>query len=92
MSPLWVPYPYAIDTDGDFILMLDKVKLKGHLVADRDDPYNHYYAHYPLIESCTTKTVEYYTGNDRYTLRYSPYPEKNYVRLSAEGSIHRDDA
>ena len=38
-----VPYPYAIDTDGRYYLMIKNVILAPNQNKERFDPYNYYY-------------------------------------------------
>uniref|UniRef100_A0A6C0C961 Uncharacterized protein n=1 Tax=viral metagenome TaxID=1070528 RepID=A0A6C0C961_9ZZZZ len=86
-----VPYPYAIDNNGNYYLLIENVILKGEIKYE--DPYNYYYEHANITTdhgrippgNTTIKNFndidEFYIGKDRYTLRYVTFPEKNYDRL-----------
>lgn len=76
-----VPYPFAIDVDGNYILLLENVIIsaKDKLTID-SDPYRYYYDS-SLITSDFLDITEFYIGDDKYTFRYTPSPEDNYDRL-----------
>ena len=71
-----VPYPYAIDIDGNIYLLIESVVLlKGNKVAEEDeeDPYSYYY------NKCVMG--DFYIDEDNYRFTYCANPEKNYERL-----------
>jgi hypothetical protein len=70
-----VPYPYAIDADGNTYLMIEHVVLKGaHLFED--DPYSYYYD--------KSTMGEFYMDETIYVLNYCAFPEKNYERMTRD--------
>jgi hypothetical protein len=85
-----VPYPYAIDKNGEYYLLVEDVILKNVPNAQKYNPYNYYYLHslitadrgivpplQPIIPFF--KGIDmFYIGEDRYTLRYKPNPSKRY--------------
>lgn len=89
-----VPYPYAVDAQKKYYLFVEDVVLLPSLLIDEyDDPYQYYY-HRSLLtsdEGCIpTKepTIKYFEGiaefqidDDRYTLCYRPFAERDYERL-----------
>jgi hypothetical protein len=88
-----VPYPYAIDEDGRYYLLIENVILTIIDTEKYDDPYTYYYRHsiittnrgrIPPIKSITKNyngIVKFYIGNELYTLTYDPFPKKDYARL-----------
>jgi hypothetical protein len=68
-----VPYPYAIDVEGNIYLLMEHVVLKGGGGED-DDPYSYYY-HNSLMGN-------FYVENECYKLNYHAFPEKNYDRIT----------
>lgn len=89
-----VPYPYAIDENGKTYLMIEDVVLNNFKKNSvYDNPYYYYY-HYQLITKNegiipvqkpvllnNLNIVEFYIGDDQYTMRYYPNPTKEYDRL-----------
>jgi len=69
-----VPYPYAIDKDGNIYLLTEHVVLKGG--NKEDDPYSYYYRN-SLIGN-------FYVDGESYTLSYHAFPEKNYDRITRD--------
>jgi hypothetical protein len=85
-----VPYPYAIDVDGNYHLMLENVTLK--MPAAEKDPYSYFYQaslitadrsfvppKQPLVPKFMGITA-WYIGNEPYTMTYELNPAKNYSR------------
>jgi len=85
-----VPYPYAIDATGRYYLLIENVIIMNGVsgMNEYDNPYDYYYD-YQYITTCNKKRKpkvnfgikDYYLGNEKYMMRYTPYPEKNYDRL-----------
>jgi len=85
-----VPYPYAIDKNGEYYLLIEDVILKNVPKAQKYNPYNYYYLHslitadrgiVPPLQPVVPffKGIDkFYIGKDRYTLRYKPDPSKGY--------------
>jgi len=73
-----VPYPYAVDVDGNIYLMIENVVLKNHpqlseLLKVYDDPYSYYYS---------TNTIgTFYINGDAYNLLFCAFPDKDYDGL-----------
>lgn len=90
-----VPYPYAVDDKGAMYLVpegamiLAKVAKKEQILLD--DPYDYYYDHSLITRDEGDRKdppikaflgiSEYYHGERKYTLRYTPDPETDYDRL-----------
>lgn len=89
-----VPYPYAIDSQGNYYLLIENVWLEQS--EDQEDPYTDYYHRSTMTRnrafvgaSSPTnpfifhgKTIkELYLGGDRYTLAYHSFPSEDYTRL-----------
>lgn len=85
-----VPYPYAIDIDGNIYLMIEDVVLKQNTKIKKYDnnPYWYYYDENKIIDYNnklnTFGITEYYINDDKYTLRYHPYPKNNYDSLTED--------
>lgn len=76
-----VPYPYAVDVDQNYYLMIEDVVLTNVPEDQMNDPYEYYYRKAGLITpdhniqpliSNFQGISEFYIGNDRYTLRHRP--------------------
>lgn len=83
-----VPYPYAIDEDGYYYLMLEKIKIR--ISEDRnEDPYNHYYNRRQIVSAYNHGRMpvynfdidKFYIGEDQYDLTWTSRPEQNFQRL-----------
>ncbi len=91
-----VPYPYAVDKNGSYYLLIDDVVIvHNDKIAEQmlsyDDPYSYYY-HYSLATT-TQKSIKiepfeniksFNIGNVKYNLRYTPTPDKDYDRWQYE--------
>jgi len=88
-----VPYPYAIDVDNNYYLMIEDVVVT---VPEeyKHDPYDYYYEaslmtpdmgrippEEPLFPDFHG-VFEFYIGDEQYTMRYHPHPSKDYDRLA----------
>nr|QBK85868.1 MAG: hypothetical protein LCMAC101_04630 [Marseillevirus LCMAC101] len=100
-----VSYPYAVDDQNRAYLMIEKVivQLTDEEVSNIPmfDPYSDcYYSRHLMTtdHGCIPPREpififqdikEYYVGDERYTMTYEPYPEKDYDRLMGwnEGNI-----
>jgi hypothetical protein len=69
-----VPYPYAIDVDGNIYLLIEHVVLKSG--NEEDDPYSYYYDN--------SLMGNFYVEEECYSLRYHAFPEKNYERITRD--------
>jgi hypothetical protein len=85
-----VPYPYAIDSEMNYYLMIENVKLK--ILTNQEDPYKYYYqANLLTPDLAFHKLPIYYSGisefridNEPYTLRYDIDPIKEFKRLQKD--------
>lgn len=80
-----VPYPYAIDTDGRYYLLIENVVIKH--VKNTTDPYIEYYQKSKITDVsmstlCFQNIDKYYIGDKLYNLHYSSSPDKDYDRIS----------
>lgn len=88
-----VPYPFAIDSHGNYYLMIEDVIIKE--APEGIDPYQLYYnrnlitadigrvpPQQPVLENFGI--TEFYNGDDQYTLRYTPFPTEYYDRIVPE--------
>ena len=89
-----VPYPYAIDQENNYYLLIeDVIILFNDNIINYEDPYSYYYKASLITKDLSYSNPEslnivifddikeYYIGEDKYTLRYHPFPDKNYERL-----------
>lgn len=89
VGPNDVPYPYAIDIDGNYYLLVENVVV--HFGEPIDDPYNKYYNEYyitkgsheaPLKYPNFENIVEYYGKRNnnfyKHLLYYHPSPASHY--------------
>ena len=85
-----VPYPYAIDKDGRYYLMIENVILESVPDEKGDDPYRYYYSknlmssdrgYHPPKQPEVKIVDKWLCGTTRYTLRYNPKAAWNYDRL-----------
>jgi hypothetical protein len=82
-----VPYPYAIDMNGYYYLMIENVKLK--VTNKYEDCYYYYYQANLITPDLAFKTSPiFYSGildfkinNESYTMRWVPNPKEDYKRL-----------
>jgi hypothetical protein len=78
-----VPYPYAIDNEGYYYLILENVKLKmpNNVLNIYDNPYNYYYDNNKI--TCNFKNIKkYFIDNQPYVLTYGSNPSEEYDRIS----------
>ena len=94
-----VPYPYAVDEQGNTYLIIESVILKAingqRAWVDYDDPYTYYYrANLITADMGTIPPTQplrnfrgitaWWVGSDRFTMRYTPRPDAAYdTRMSA---------
>ncbi len=87
------PYPYAVDSNNNYYLMLNTAIITSIPSKYKSDPYEYYLtlilmtpdeaftpAHEPLIKNYDD-IKEFYIGTGKYTLTYSPTPDNEYDRL-----------
>lgn len=81
-----VPYPFAVDQDGTYYLMIEDVVLK---VPSKyaNDPYEFYYDAHNITPKPTEldnfqNIKEFRIGGERYTLTYKPNPAADYDRIA----------
>lgn len=74
-----VPYPYAVDINGNFYLMIEDVVLKQLGESYHNDPYNYLYD-ITGDKSSSVLGIDYLIGSDNSFLDigYTPYPRRNY--------------
>lgn len=88
-----VPYPYAIDSNGEYYLIIEDVIVSGVPEESKDEPYTYYYhKHYitaqigripvipPVIKDFQGIT-DFYIGKDPYMMTYKPDGGKDYDGL-----------
>jgi|688.fasta_scaffold165106_2 hypothetical protein len=70
-----VPYPYAIDIDGNIYLLIEEVVLLKHRISaeEEEDLYSYYY------KKCVIG--DFYIDENNFRFTYCTNPEKNYERL-----------
>jgi hypothetical protein len=85
-----VPYPYAIDSNGYYYLMLENIKIK--VPEKYDDCYNYYYqaqlmtpdlgfGRKPIFYS---SILDFKINNESYTMRWVSEPVKDFKRLQKD--------
>lgn len=72
-----VPYPYAIDEENNYYLILEEVIYKK--TESVEDPYNEYYSQKKMTGF--QNIVQIKIGDSHYNYTYNPFPENNYDRL-----------
>jgi len=89
-----VPYPYAIDKEKNYYLLVEDVILSNVPKKYNKDPYDYYYDNNLItpdigmipLKQPTIKhfndIVEFYIGDEPYTMRYVPRPAKHYTWVS----------
>tara|TARA_Y100000741_G_scaffold99113_1_gene73562 strand:- start:160 stop:939 length:780 start_codon:yes stop_codon:yes gene_type:complete len=86
-----VPYPYAIDIDGRYYLIIENVIIDKitNIKKYDNDPYDFYYKYFILIDvqKPTTSNIlnikEFYIGDNKYNYTYNPSPSLNFDRISS---------
>ena len=86
-----VPYPYAVDVDGNYYLMIEDVIIDKitNIKKYDNDPYEFYYKNATLtnvqnpIDSNILNIKEFYIGNDQYNYRYVTNPNSEFDRISS---------
>ena len=81
-----VPYPYAVDADGRYYLMIEDVIIDKitNIKKYDNDPYEFYYENEDLtnIQNPTESNIlnikEFYIGNERYNYTYEGNPRKQF--------------
>lgn len=91
-----VPYPYAVDTELNYYLIIEDVVVKKTVTLEDylydSDPYRYYYdaslitkdmscSREPLFEN-NFNIVQFYCGKQSYTFTYSQDPANEYDRLT----------
>ncbi len=84
-----VPYPYAVDKDRNFYLMVENVCVSLNSSND-SNPYDYYYhIMYIIVDqihSMMDNIQDFYIGRAPQDLYYSPAPHQNYQRLTNYGA------
>jgi hypothetical protein len=94
-----VPYPYAIDSEKKYYLMIEDVVLKNskeleNFLINNNDPYEYYYkaslitedrglGRKPLFHN-NFNIIKFYIGKELYTMRYSILPSNEFDRFTKE--------
>jgi hypothetical protein len=87
-----VPYPYAIDASGAYYLFSENVVVQEVPQKYRNYPYEYYYEVSPIVPyNSSDQTVisnfgnieEFYSGDEKFSLRYAPNASKEYDRLTS---------
>ena len=90
-----VPYPYALDEEGNCYLMIEDVILdKTHDCYNLSNPYEYYYSNQHIINNEIVRTSKpnskllsikhFYIGTDEYNLSYTPNADENYEWLESD--------
>jgi hypothetical protein len=86
-----VPYPYAVDKNNNFYLMIEDVMIKN--IPKNINPYDYYFKKSEKFY----KMYHLYIGKNDYNLGYTPRPKEDYLRISKFKSfgsgikiIHKD--
>lgn len=89
-----VPYPYAIDVEDNYYLMIEDVvimrtpKTASQMVG-YSDPYDYYY-HYQNIDKHSDFVKEFYVGKESSMMNYQPDPNRFYDWLISCNSDESD--
>jgi hypothetical protein len=90
-----VPYPYAIDSQNNYYLIIENVILKNsNELINNNDPYEYYYqaslitedrgtGKKPLFQN-NSNIIKFYIGKELYTMKYSPSPSNEFDRFTKE--------
>jgi len=79
-----VPYPYAIDKENNYYLMIESVVINKNSNI-LDDPYYYYYNLELFIPKKINgqKIKDFYIGDKKYDFSYTPTPHKKYDWISS---------
>ena len=79
-----VPYPYCIDKDNNYYLMIEDVVINKDIHNFKGDPYDYYYnlKNKLDIEINNKKVKKFYIGDNIYNFSYNSRPHKDYDRIS----------
>jgi hypothetical protein len=83
-----VPYPYAIDTEENYYLMIERAILISPIIPRNTDVYSYYYSDMKVkgmmmvVTQSVTREEE-----ETYWLSYTVSPEETYDRLVEENGI-----
>jgi hypothetical protein len=77
-----VPYPFAIDSSGQFYLMSENAILQSVPKAHRADPYEWYY-----FEVIQKNPLSMYVGRTNRLVRYCKDPDRVYDFLTEKGKL-----
>ena len=96
-----VPYPWAMDEQGFRYLMISSVIVTGKLFENSDtDPYDLFFDRAVMtadigmvppkqpFHAQFQGITEFWIGENQYTFRYEPHPEKDFDRLSQRGELY----
>jgi len=98
-----VPYPYAVDSANNYYLIIEDIIIKSNQVlekylAEDETPYDYYYNATLISDDigCGSKPIyknnfninKFYIGKESYTMRYNPFPSKEYDRLTSQLGAH----
>ena len=90
-----VPYPFAIDVDGRYYLMIENVIIDKitNIKKYDNDPYEFYYNNRTLTniqnpsESNILNIKKFYIGNKPYNYSYKTNPSSDFDRISSLGNF-----
>lgn len=93
-----VPYPYAIDSDGKYYLIIEDVVVASVPKEFGGDPYNYYYNNILMTTDLARvppkkpvgifeDIIEWSVDKNTYTMRYAPNANKDYDRLTEKGKL-----
>ena len=71
-----VPYPYAVDKNNNFYLMIEDVMIKN--IPKNINPYYYYFN----ISRNVNKMYNWYIGKNGAYYSYTPRPKEDYLRIS----------
>lgn len=81
-----VPYPYAIDTEENYYLMIERVILISPIIPRNTDVYSYYYSN-TKVKGMMMVVTSSSPEEETYWLSYTVSPEKDYDRLIGENGI-----
>jgi hypothetical protein len=97
-----VPYPFAVDSQDNHYLMIEKSIFKDKTGKKHKDPYQYYYysslitpdrgmipTKQPIISEFQG-IIEWWMGEQRWTMKYVPNPAQEYDRLMGPKFLGED--
>lgn len=81
-----VPYPYAIDKDGRYYLMIEGAVMQNLPSEASNDPYEYYYSSdkYDILKQRFESTVSAYVGKQHIDLKYKVDALEHFDRIVSD--------